>query len=184
MKNTTCELLLGIKIDNKLTFDEHISGLCKKAANKLRSLARVTSFMSLPKKKLFLNSFFNAQFNYCPLIWILHSRSNNNKIKHPHERCRRIVYQDKKSSKQNLLVKDGTVPMHHRNIPALAIEMYKIKNDLSREIVSNIFTQRTQNHYSLRNASYFQIPFARTVYHGTESISYLGLRFGILFHPK
>ena len=41
-------------------------------------------------------------------------------------------------------------------------------------MLSNIFTQRTQNHYSLRNAHYFQIPFVRTVYHGTESISYLG----------
>ena len=95
IKNTTCEKLLGIKIDNKLTFDEHISGLCNKAANKLRALARVTSYMSLPKKNLLLNSFFNAQFNYCPLVWILHSRSNSNKIKHLHERCLRIVYQDK-----------------------------------------------------------------------------------------
>ena len=174
IKNIICEELPGIKIDNKLTFDEHISGLCKKAANKLRALARVTSYMSLPKKKLLLNSFFNAQFNYCPLVWMLHSRSNNNKIKHLHERCLRIVYQDKQSSYENLLVKDGTVSMHHRNIQALAIEMYKIKNDLSTEILSNIFTQRTQNHYSLRNASDFQIPFVRTVYHGTESISYLG----------
>ena len=52
--------------------------------------------------------------------------------------------------------------------------MYKIKNDLSSETLSNIFTQRTQNQYSLRNASGFQIPFVRTVYHGTESISDLG----------
>ena len=117
IKNTTCEKLLGIKIDNKLTFDEHISGLCKKAANKLRALARVTSYMSLPKKKLLLNSFFNAQFNYCPLVWMLHSRSNNNKIKHLHERCLRIVFQDKQSSYENLLVKDCTI--YHRNIQAL-----------------------------------------------------------------
>ena len=40
--------------------------------------------------------------------------------------------------------------------------------------MTNIFTQRTQNHYSLRNTSDFQIPFVRTVYQGTESISYLG----------
>ena len=115
IKNTTCEKVLGIKIDNKLTFDEHISGLCKKAANKLRALARVTSYMSLPKKELFLNSFFNAQFNYCSLVWMLHSRSNNNKIKHLHELCLRIVYQDKQSSYENLLVKDGTVsaPLKH-----------------------------------------------------------------------
>ena len=127
--------------------------------------------MSLSKKKLLLNSFFNAQFNYCPLVWMLHSQSNNNKIKHLHERCLRIVYQDKQGPYENLSVKDGTVSMHHRNIQALAIEMYKIKNDLSTEILSNIFTQRTQNHHSLQSASDFQIPFVRTVYHGKESIS-------------
>ena len=121
IKNTTFEKLLGIKINNKLIFDEHISGLCKKAANKLGGPARVTSYMFLPKKKLLSNSFFNAQFNYCPLVWMLHSRSNNNKIKHLHERCLRIAYQDKQSFYENLLVKDGTVSMHHRNIQALAI---------------------------------------------------------------
>ena len=104
---------------------------------------------------------------------MLHSRSNNSNIKHLHERCLRIVYQDKRSSYENLLVKDGTVSMHHRNIQALAVEMYKIKNDLSTEILFNIFTQRTQNHYGLRNASEFQIPFVRTVNYGTESFSYL-----------
>ena len=71
-------------------------------------------------------------------------------------------------------MKNGTVSMHHRNIQALVIEMCKLKNDLSTEILSNIFTQRTKNHYSLRNAGDFQIPFVPTAYHGTESISYLG----------
>ena len=52
--------------------------------------------------------------------------------------------------------------------------MYKIKNNLSTEILTNSFTQRTKNHYSLRNVCDFQIPFVRTVYHRTESISYLG----------
>ena len=71
-------------------------------------------------------------------------------------------------------MKDGTVSMHHRNIQTLATEIHKIKNNLLAEIVPNIFTQRTQNHYSLRNTSDFKIPFVRTVYHGTESVSYLG----------
>ena len=105
---------------------------------------------------------------------MLHSRSNNNKIKNLHESCLRIVYQDKQSSYERLLVKDGRASMHHRNIQALAIEMYKINNDLSTEILSNIFTQRTHNHYSLQIPSDFQIPFVRTVYHGTESISHFG----------
>ena len=81
IKNSNCEKLLGLKIYNKLNFDTHVKGLCKKANNKLRYLARATPYMSLEKKKLLMNFFFNAQFNYCPLIWMLHIRSNNNKTK-------------------------------------------------------------------------------------------------------
>ena len=53
--------------------------------------------MTLEKKKIVMNSFFNAQFNYCLLVWMLHS-GKNNKIKHLHERCLRLIYSDKKSS--------------------------------------------------------------------------------------
>ena len=34
IKSSTCEKLLGVKIDNKLNFDTHVKGLCKKANNK------------------------------------------------------------------------------------------------------------------------------------------------------
>ena len=89
------EKLLGLKIDYKLNFDNHVNSLCKKANSKLRALARATPYMKIEKKKLLMNFFFNAQFNYCPLLCILHSRCNNNKIKHLHERCLRLTYCDK-----------------------------------------------------------------------------------------
>ena len=38
-----------------------------------------------------MNPFFNAQFNYYPFMWMLHSRYNNNKIKHLHDRCIRLT---------------------------------------------------------------------------------------------
>ena len=142
IKNSTCEKLLGVKIDNKLNFDTHVKGLCKKANNILRVLARAPPHMSLEKKKLVMNSFFNAQFNYCPLIWMLHSRSNNNKIKHLHERCLRLIYNDKQSSYEELLIKDGTISIHHRKIQTLATEMFKVKNEIFPENICDIFIQR------------------------------------------
>ena len=151
IKSSTCKKLFGVKTDNKLNFDTHVKGLCKKANNILRVLARAPPHMSLEKKKLVMNSFFNAQFNYCPLIWMLHSRSNNNKIKHLHERCLRLIYNDKQSSYEELLIKDGTVSIHHRNIQTLATEMFKVKNEISPEIICINFTQRINNHYSLRH---------------------------------
>ena len=67
----TCEKLLGIKIDSKLHFDDHIQDLRNKANRKLRALARTNPYINLQKRKVLLNAFFNAQFNYCPLIWML-----------------------------------------------------------------------------------------------------------------
>ena len=54
IKHSTYEKLLNIKIDNKLNFNTHVKGLCKKANNKLRALARATPYMSLEKKKLLM----------------------------------------------------------------------------------------------------------------------------------
>ena len=62
IKNSTCEKLLGVKIDNKLNFGTHVKELCKKANNKLRALARTSPYKSLGKKKLLMTSFFSAQF--------------------------------------------------------------------------------------------------------------------------
>ena len=129
--------------------------------------------MSLEEKKLLMNSFFNDQFNNCPLMWILHSRSNNSKIKHLHERCPRLIYGDKQSPYEELLIKDGTVSKHHRNIQTLATEMFKVKNETSPEIINYIFTQRIINHYNLRHTNHFETPFVKPVYNRTESDSYL-----------
>ena len=37
-----------------------------------------------------------------------------------------------------------------------------------------IFTQRTNDHYNLRNINHFETSFVRQVYDGTKNVSYLG----------
>ena len=56
--------MLEVKIDYKLNFDEHVKTLCSKANNKLRVLVTATPHTNVEKKKILMNSFFNAQFNY------------------------------------------------------------------------------------------------------------------------
>ena len=68
IENSGCEKLLGVKIDNKLTFDYHVSDMCKKANRKINALARIAPFINLNKRRILMNSFFRSQFNYCPLI--------------------------------------------------------------------------------------------------------------------
>ena len=57
-----------------------------------------------------------------------HSRENYRKIKRLHESCLRTTYNDKQSSFNELLEKDGSVSIHERNLQVLDSEMYKISN--------------------------------------------------------
>ena len=113
---------------------------------------------------------------------MLHSRKNNNKIKHLHERCLRLIYSGKKSSYENILEKG----IHHKNIQALAIEMFKVKRKLCPEITGGIFMERTNNQHNLRNRSDFICPHVYSVFHGIEKtlLYILELRHGILFQKK
>ena len=70
IENIKREKLLGIQFDNKLSFDYHLSEICKKANRKLYALGRVTPYMNLSKIKILMNAFFNSQFSYCPPIWV------------------------------------------------------------------------------------------------------------------
>ena len=90
IERSDCEKMLGVSIDYIPNFDEQLKALCSKANNKLRAFARATPYTSVEKKKILMNSFFNAQFNCCPFIWMLHSHRNNI-IRNLHKRCLRLI---------------------------------------------------------------------------------------------
>ena len=62
-----------------------------------------------------------------------------------HERALRLVYNDYSSTFAELLKEDKTVSFHHRNIHTLAMEMYKVKNDLCPLFMKDIFTYNKAN---------------------------------------
>ena len=101
------------------------------------------------------------------------SRTNNKKNR-LHKRCLRTVCNDKQSSFNELLEKDGSVSIHMRNIQILATEMYKLVNNLSPPIMNRVFKLNSDIPYNLRQISQFSTSSVKSVYHGTESISYLG----------
>ena len=67
------EKLLGISIDTTLSFEHHITSLCKKASQKLHALARIAHYMDFEKRTSLMKAFEISQFNYCPLIWVFYN---------------------------------------------------------------------------------------------------------------
>ena len=138
VKSTKSEILLGVKIDSNLNFTEHVTTLCRKANQKLHALTRISKYMSFEKKRSVMKAFITSQFNYCPLIWMCHNRTLNNKINRIHEKALRITYDDTSSSFEELLNRDKSVTIHTKNIHYLATEIYKVKNELSPKIMKDV----------------------------------------------
>ena len=170
---TSEETLLGIIVDNKLTFDPHVNKLCCKATQKLHALMRISNYMSQGQKRIIMNTFINSQFNYCRLVWMFHNRNSNDTINKIHERALRTVYNDNESTFDELLCKDNTVCVHHRNIQALATEMFKTKRGISPEIMIDILQEKSIL-YNFRSNVNFLTYNVHTVKFGIESIRQLG----------
>ena len=94
---------------------------------------------------------------------MFYSRGTNNKINRLHERALRFVYDDYSSSFAELLKVDNSFTIHHYNIQTLCIELYKVYNNLSQTVFSELFT-KNEISYNLRLHSDFVIPKVKRVY--------------------
>ena len=115
-----------------------------------------------------MRTFIESQFNYCPLLWMCHSRKLNHKINKLHERALRVVYKNRDLTFQQLLEKDNSFTIHERNLQKLATEMYKVKHNLCPKPFQELFTP------SIRGKNEWVIPRVKTVNKGLETIRYRG----------
>ena len=161
--------LLGLKIDKKLDFNEHITGLLKKGNQKLHALMRISKYITdKDKLKLIMRTFIESQFNFCPLVWMCHSRDLNNKINKLHERSLRVVYKNQSSTFEQLLELDRSFTIHEKNLQKLAIEMFKVKHSICPIPFQELFTP------TVRGTNEWVIPRVNSVNKGIETIRYRG----------
>ena len=130
--------------------------------------------MDLAKRKSLMKAFITSQFNYCPLIWMFHSRQLNNRINRIQEKVLRLVYKNDKLTFDDLLKVDNSVTKHQQNLQILATEIFKVKNSLAPEIMTEVFEIK-QPHYNLRSeASHFKRENVKSTHYGIQSMRHLG----------
>ena len=67
--------LLGVTIDSKLKFNQHVFQICQKANSKISAFSRVSKYLKKQLATLY-SSFITSQFNYCSLIWMFSWKSS------------------------------------------------------------------------------------------------------------
>ena len=130
LPNSCEEKILGVIIDNELKFDPHSRSMCKKAVQKSGVLNRISSLLDPEQKKIVFKAVIKSHFSYCKLIWMFSSRRSNNLINRIQERSLKTVYNHKSSIVKELLQRNKSVSIHHKNIQTLTKEMFKVVKNI------------------------------------------------------
>ena len=165
--------LLGVVIDNKLTFKTHVQGLCRAVSQKSKALLRIRSNLSLKCAKRLCDMYILSTFNYCPLIWMFGCKTSNTLINKVHEKALRVVYRNFNKSFEDLLREDENDKIHVKNLRTLLYNIYKSLHRENPEFMWEMFKRKT-NRYSLRTSNTLKLPPNNNTRHGTNSLVFRG----------
>ena len=165
--------LLGVLIDKKLNFDEHIKVLCRKASQQLKILFRFKSMLGLKEKKLMYNTFILSNFNFCPVVWNFCSKTSARKIEKIQERALRYVTGNLTLSYEELLDNTGYTSMHLRRLKCIVIEVFKCIYNMNPAFMNDMFVVKDIPN-QLRDPSILVIPRFNKVVYGKKTFSYYG----------
>ena len=175
LPSQVCVKLLGVNIDNKLNFKNHVSQICKKAGRQLNVLARLSSWLDTETKLLLMNTFILSHFNFCSLVWYFCSREDLKKIEKIQKRSLRFVYNDFTSSYSELLCRSNRPLLYTERQKQLLTQTYKSINNIGPMYLHDMFTKKECNH-SLRNECPLELPKFKSVKYGKNSIKYEGAK--------
>ena len=176
-KQTICKRelkLLGITIDQKLTFTKHIVNICSLANNTLRALTRIRRCISKEQTKYLSEAYIISAFKYCPLIWMFCNKTSNNQINKIHKCSLRLAYEMQDGNFEDLLLKDNSWNVHESNIHTLLIEIYKSINNLNPPIMKKFFDLKNTR-YDLRSKQLLKLPETSTFRYGTQALCFKGI---------
>ena len=105
LKPVSSVKLLEVNIDERLSFDNHISALCAKASHQINTLRCIVKYLTLENRISIYNAFIASNFKYCNTIWQFCSNRSLYKLKKLHKQALRVVLNDYSPFYRDLLDK-------------------------------------------------------------------------------
>ena len=167
--------VLGIDIDNMLTFDGHVSNMCIKAGKQLNALQRLKGSLHQDSRMAIYKSFIMSNFNHCPVIWIFTSKTSLSKLENIQKRALRFVLDDYQTGYTDLLQNANVPGIKTMVLRYLAIEVFKCINEIRSAYLSAMFTCK-QCPYALRDSSILIRPKVNLTQYGIKSFKRYGAK--------
>ena len=144
---------LGLTIDDRLSWSNHVDEICRKVSSAIGALKRnsIRPFISANTALQIYNALILPHFDYCSPVWDCLSGQSSDKLQKLQNRAARVITKLPFDTSSNLLLDNlKWEKLFLRRKKQKALIMYKTIHDLAPEYLQRLFSQRDAE-YNLRN---------------------------------
>ena len=171
--NVESQKLLGIHIDNNLTWKTHIDKTCKKLVSKLFLLKRIQYYLTFEMKQLFYNAYITPIFDYGCVTWQRANTADISRIIKLQKRSARIILNEGINTPSSEMFKTLdwlTFPNRCNYFTGLIV--YKSLHNLTPVYINDLISFSSNENYDLRSQS------RNDISHKRPNTNYLKKTFG------
>ena len=144
---------LGVTIDSNLSWNDHVSNLCKKVSPKIELLRKLKHKLPINQLNTIYQSIIQPHFDYCISVWG-HTTANNIKmLQRLQNRAARIItgMYDWEQSATELVSNMGWMNMTQRITYFTSLLVFKSMNSQTPKYLSEGISRSNNIHYNTRS---------------------------------
>jgi hypothetical protein len=156
--------LLGVYLDEFLSFDKHVSHICAKLTRSLYCIRRVSNVLSLKALKSLYYALIHPHLLYCSTILSCTSQANITRIAKLQKKAIRIITKSNATEHTlPLFINLNILPYDKILLYNSLCLMHSIQYNYAPKSFVNMFAQNNARNinYELRNVNELVIPFVR-----------------------
>ena len=167
--------MLGITIDNKLKFDNHVAKICRKVSQQIVVPKRMKKMLTFETRRDLYLAFILPRFNYCSETWNFCGKSAADKLERLNERAIRFVFKDKSTSYSELLSALGLSSLKQQRLIKITLSILNaVQNSLAPKSIQDLIVHRKNVSYNLRGDYILSLPKPKSTTYGLNSVRYIG----------
>ena len=171
LKPLPCVKRLGVQIDERLSFGEHVSSICNRVSQQINALRRISKYVTLENHLSIYNAFLTSNFSYCNIVWHFCSNRSMYKLEKVHKQVLRVLLNDYTSCHRVLLDTVSKPTLCVSRLNCIAIEVYKYYvNENSKYI--NVMLDSLNKLYDLRGGCRAEQPKVNATPCGLNTFTY------------
>ena len=148
--------ILGVVLDDRLTWRDHIKQVRSRASGTIRNLARTTSVLPLKSRKTLYDALVTPHFSYCDVVWGGTSNTLSNNLQRTGNfAAKAMLGMKKRDSASEALKKLNMMPLEKKREVHLGVLTHKLFHGKGpKELVTTAQTSSMrQHHHFTRNAA-------------------------------